>query len=178
MAEDAAATGEESQPKKKFKIPTTAVIVIVVALVEGLAFYGVTSFLGGGPQAAHGVEDGDNYTAGEDPTQVVETAEIELLSRFKVPNDKRGQAFMYDLDVYIKVPAAEKEATTAFVESRAGEISDRIARIIRASDPPMLHEPELKTLRLKIQHVLNELIGDTDTILEILIPRCVPMRAG
>jgi hypothetical protein len=42
----------------------------------------------------------------------------------------------------------------------------------------MLHEPELKTLRLKIRHMLNELLGDSEVVIEVLIPTCVPMRAG
>jgi flagellar basal body-associated protein FliL len=169
---------EQAQPKPKRKIPKTAVIIAVISVVEAATFYGLTSFMGAGPDVAHGQEAGDDFTAGEDPSQKVVTAEIALLSGFKVPNDKRGQSYMYDLEVYLKVRDTDQEMLNAFVESHRGEVSDRIAGIVRGADPTMLHEPELKTLRLKIRHMLNELLGDSEVVIEVLIPTCVPMRAG
>jgi len=172
------AVEEQAQPKPKRKIPKTAIIIGVISLVEAVAFYGLTGMMGAGPDVAHGQETGDDFTAGEDPSREIVTAEVALLSGFKVPNDKRGQSYMYDLEVYLKVRDTDQEMLDAFVESHRGEVSDRIARIVRAADPSMLHEPDLKTLRLKVRHVLNEMLGDTEVVIEVLIPKCVPMRAG
>lgn len=169
---------EQDQPQiKKKRLPATLVIVAVVTLVEGAGFYAATKLMGAGPQAAHGGEGG-NYAEGEQPDQAGTTAEVELLKGFKVPNDKRGQPFIYDFDFYLKVPSADEEVLAEFVENRRGEISDRIARLVRAADPAMLHEAELKTLRLKVQQTISEILGDPEMILEVLIPRCVPIRAG
>lgn len=164
-------------PVKRRRIPPTALIVGGVALGEAVLFYGALKMFGG-PEAAHGAEAGEHYTQGEDPTQEVITSEIPLLDGFRVPNDKRGQAYLYELEVYLKVRSRDQEMVTAFVESHRGEICDRVARIVRAADPTMLHEPELKTLRLKVRHTLEEVLGDSNVIVEVLIPKCMPMRAG
>ena len=66
---------------------------------------------------------------------------------------------------------------TTLAKERLREISDRVARIVRAADPAVLHEPELKTLRMQLQHAVGEVAGDQDAIIEILIPRCVPIRS-
>lgn len=178
MPEEQAQAQDEQQPKKKRKIPFTLVAVLVVAVVEGAAFYGVTKMFGGGPEAAHGMSEGDDYTEGEDPTVKPETTEIVLLDGFRVPNDKRGQAYMYDIQVVLKVRKVDEQLVNDFVESHKGEISDRVARIIRAADPSMLNEPDLKALRLQVSHTLTEMLGQPEAVLEVLIPKCVPMRIG
>jgi len=166
----------EESPKRR-RIPPTLVIIAVVTVLEGALFFGAAKFFGGGPETAYGEEQG-HYAEGQDPVASTETVELELLRGFRVPNDKRGQVHIYDFDVYLKIPAADKESLEAFVESHRGEISDRIARIVRAAEPTVLHEPELKTLRMKIRQTLAQLLGDPDKVLEVLIPRCVPMRGG
>ncbi len=176
MSEDAAA--EKASAPKRVPLTATLALVAAVAIVEGIGFYTVTKLFGGGPQVAYGEgEEQGNVLDGEEAGRVSMTVETEVLTRFKVPNDKRGRLYVYDFDLAVKVPRHREADAARLVAERRGELSDRIARIVRAADPTVLHEPELKTLRLQLQHAMGEVAGDQDLILEVLIPRCVPIRS-
>jgi flagellar basal body-associated protein FliL len=166
------------EPKKRRRIPKTLVIVIAVATVEAVGFYGVTKLFGGGPQVAHGAEEGEGHLLdGEDPGSVPVTAEVAFLSDFRVPNSKNGRLYTYNFDIAVKVAGRRQEEMKALVAERKNELSDRVARIVRAADPPVLNEPELKTLRMQIKHEIGAVAGDQDLVLEVLIPRCQPIRS-
>ena len=176
MPEASVKAEQQNQPKKA-RIPKTLILVVVIAIVEGAGFYTATKLFGGGPQVAHGADEVEGHVLdGEQATDVAVTAEIDVLRQFKVPNDKRGRMYIYDFDVVLKVPSSREEDATKLVEKRKGEISDRVARIVRGADPGVLHEPELKSLRMQLQHAIGEVVGDPDIIIEVLIPRCVPVR--
>ncbi|MFQ5807414.1 MAG: hypothetical protein ACE5I3_13280 [Phycisphaerae bacterium] len=176
MSEEEAS--KEVAPPKKLRVSTTLALVAGVAIVEGIGFYTATKLFGGGPQVAHGAEEEEGHLLdGEEPGSLSATAEVEVLTNFKVPNDKRGRTYVYDFDVAIKVAGHRKEDATVFVSERQREISDRIARIVRAADPAVLHEAALKTLRMQLQQAIGEVAGDQDLIIEVLIPRCVPIRS-
>ena len=169
---------KEPAPKKKVRVPKMLAIVVVVAVEEGVGFYAATKLFGGGPQVAHGADERQGHLLdGAEVGDVPVTVEIEVLSKFKVPNDKRGRLYIYDFDVALKVPGHREAEATELVRKRQRELSDRVARVVRAADPATLHEPELKTLRLQLQHTIGEVVGDQDIIVEVLIPRCVPMRS-
>jgi flagellar basal body-associated protein FliL len=171
-------SSKEPAPKKRLRVPRTLAIVVVVAIVEGGIFFLGTKLLGGGPQVAHGAgETLGHLLDGAEVGEVPVTVEIEMLTKFKVPNDKRGRLYIYDFDVALKVPGYRQEEATRLVSERQRELSDRVARVVRAADPAVLHEPELKSLRVQLQHAIGEVVGDQDIIVEVLIPRCVPMRA-
>lgn len=165
-------------PKKRLRVPKTLAIVVGVTVVEGIGFYAATKLFGGGPQIAYGVEGREGHLLdGEEAGDVAATVEIELLSKFKAPNDRRGRLYIYDFDVALKVPGYREEEATQLVSERHSELSDRVARVVRSADPAVLHEPTLKTLRVQLRHVIGEVVGDQDLIVEVLIPRCVPLRA-
>lgn len=165
-------------PKAKKGLPKMLIVIIAVTVVEGGMFFGAMKMFGGGPQVAHGAAEGKDVLHGEDPhkTDTVEAVEIELLNRFRVPNDKSGALFIYDLDLFVKVAKAKQTAIETLVTSRKGELSDRVARIIRGNDAAVLNEADLKTLRTQVRNTLGDLAGDPEIIQEVLIPRCVPMR--
>jgi flagellar basal body-associated protein FliL len=167
----------EKRSLLKGRVPMTLALVVGIAVVEGIGFYAATKLLGGGPQAAYGEEGQDHVLDGEDSGLLPSSAEIELLSKFKVPNDKRGRLYIYDFDITLKVPGQREAEVAQLVTERKGEISDRVARLVRAADPALLHEPELKTLRMQIQHAVGEIADDQDIVIEVLIPRCVPLRS-
>lgn len=183
MAEDGKkADGGGDAAKKPRKGPSKLVVMIaIVSVVEAGLFFGAMKMFGGGPQVAHAGEEqgGENVLHGEDPTHTkAETVEMELLTKFRVPNDRSGWLYIYDLDLYVKAPKASEEKIAAMIESRKGELSDRIARIIRGNDSAVLSEPDLKTLRTQIRNALGEMAHDPELISEVLIPRCVPMRSS
>jgi hypothetical protein len=169
---------QEATPKRKIRVPKTLALVVVIAIIEGAGFYAATKLFGGGPQIAHGAgEDRGHLLDGEQVGEVPVTVEIEVLKKFKVPNDKRGRLYIYDFDVALKVPGHREQETTQLIDERQRELADRVARVVRAADPAILHEPELKTLRVQLQHAIGEVVGDQDIIVEVLIPRYVPIRS-
>ena len=180
MAKEAASEQQQegAEKKKKSRMPVALALVVGVAIVEGAGFYAATKMFGGGPQVAYGEGQPDeNILDGDEPGALPKTVEIQLLKKFRAPNDKTGRLYIYDFDVAIKAPGHREEEISQLVAERASEISDRIARIVRAADPAVLHEPELKTLRMQIQHAVGDVIGDKEAVIEVLIPRCVPVRS-
>jgi flagellar basal body-associated protein FliL len=177
MAEAEPKTEEQSPPKPKKKLPMTLILVVGVAVVEAAVFFFVMKSMGGGPQVAHGAEEGEHgVIEGEDPTASEATAEIELLTNFRAPNRKGGRPMIFDMDVYLKVLSSRKTDVEALIAERTGEIRDRIARVIRGADPEVLYEPELRTIRMQLRHTIGDLAEDPELVQEVLVPRCVPMR--
>lgn len=172
-------SGEQAaadKPKPRKTLPKSAIIIGVITVAQAAGFYTATRLLGGAPQIAHGSEVGANYLQGGDPDATPSTVEIVLVEGFKVPNGRSGRTYIYDFDVSIKAPSHRQEEAAALVASRKGEIGDRLARIVRGADPAVLQEPELKTLREQVRQVLGEIAGDPDLVMEVFIPRCVPIR--
>lgn len=173
----AAAPADEGKAKKSSGMKGMIIVIAVVTVVEGAGFYGAMKMFGGGPQVAHGEQTETNHAQGPEPVAHKPTAEVELLTKFRVPNDKSGRLFIYDMDLSVKVDAEHREAFDKLVEERKGELSDRVARIIRSNESEVLHEPDLKSLRMQIRHSVGEMAGDPEMVLEVLIPRFVPMRS-
>src|SRR5262249_46281158 len=150
-----------------------------VSVVEGGIFFGVMKMFGGGPQVAHGATAGENVLHGENPTEKdkVTSVEGEMLQKFHVPNDKSGHLFIYDFNFARKVASKRKEEVEKVVTERKGELSDRVARIVRGNDASVLNEADLKSLRTQLRNAIGELAGDQEIVQEVLIPRCVPIRS-
>ena len=166
-----------AKPRKK-KLPMTVILIVGITLVQGAGFYAVTKIFGGGPSIAHGEEGHENnLLKGEEATSQPTTAEVEVMKNFRVPNEQRGRLYIYDFDLFAKVTVQKKEELSKIIADRKGEISDRIARLVRAAEPTILHEAELKTLRLQIRQVLGEIARDPEIVSEVLLPRFVPIRS-
>lgn len=171
-------TQETTEPKKKRRIPTAVILIVGVTVFEAVGFYTATKLFGGGTQLAHGADsEGGNLLDGDPAAGASVSSEVALLRNFKVPNADGGRQYIYDFDITIKTPAHRNEEATKLFKEREGEISDRIARIVRRAERPQLNEPELKSLRVQIQHAIGEVAGDQELVIEVLIPRCVPIRA-
>jgi flagellar basal body-associated protein FliL len=170
MAEDAAKAQTPAKTKKRF--PTTVGIVLGVAIAEAAVFFLVFKFAGGGPRAAQ-AEDGRSVEAATQPAAV---AEVPVLKSFRVPNDKLGRMYLYDLDVSVVVPLEQKGRVEELVKQRSGEIGDRIARILRSASNQMLKEDDLRALRQQVLETMRAIVEDENLIERVLIPRFVPMR--
>lgn len=166
----------ESKPRKSLPVKLI-VTVLVVAVVEGAGFFAASTMFGGGPKLAYGEESGENVLAGEEPAADATTVEVSVLSKFKVPNRKSGRLMLFDLDLSVKVPSARAEEMKTLVTERQSEISDRVARIVRNASPEQLLEAELKSIRVQFIHAFGEIARDAELVQEVLIPRCVPIRA-
>ena len=104
-------------------------------------------------------------------------AEVLVVKNFRVPNNKSGRLFIYDMDLSIVVTASGKERLEKTVKERNAEIADTIAQIIRRASEKTLAEDDLQALRYQIKEGLLEIIQDEKLVQRILIPRFVPIRA-
>lgn len=163
---------EAASPNKR-KLPKTLILVLAVAIAEALVFVGIFKFAGGGPEPVHG--EGSHVIEGDAASEAVGMAEVQVVRSFRVPNDKSGRMFIYDLDISVVVPADEKERMEQIVEQRSAEFGDRIARIVRGANHRMLGEDDLRALREQLLEGLREIANDQSLIQRVLIPRFVPM---
>ncbi len=170
MAEEAA------EPKKKRKIPKTAVIVVGVMVVEAAGFLGAMKMFGTGPSETYGANS-EHYVPGSDPTTQPVTAEVNVLRKAKLANNKSGRAHIYDMDITVVVAADRKKEMEKLVDERGGEIGDRIGMIVRSADPRVLEDPEFQSLKMKFREAFAQISGDSSLVLRVLIPRSVKMRA-
>jgi flagellar basal body-associated protein FliL len=171
MADEANKT--DAPPKKKLPIKTIG-IVLGLAVVQGAGFFFFfKSTAGSSPKPAHGEEH--PVIEAEPVKPPVGQAEVRLLKSFKVPNDKSGRMWIYDIDISVVVAANEKDKLEALAEERSGEIGDMIARIVRAASDQMLREDDLRILRNQIAEGLAEITSDKNLVQRVLIPRLVPI---
>lgn len=169
MAEEPQKVGDGSEKPKRFSKKLIGIIV-GVAVFQGAAFFTVFKLAGSTPEPAHGEE-----------SHVVETrpdvgvAEVSLVKGLKVPNDKSGRMWIYDIDISVVIGADQRARMEKIAEERKGEIGDRIARVVRAATDQMLREDDLQILRGQLQSVLSEISQDPELIQRVLIPRFVPI---
>lgn len=163
-------------PKKKRKIPKTAVIVVGVMVVEAVGFIGAMKMFGSGPEDTYGA-DGEHYVEGRDPTTQPVTAEVMVLKKAKLTNNKSGRSHIYDMDIAVIVASDRKKDMEELVDEHGGEIGDRISMIVRSADPAVLEDPEFRILKMKFREAFAKISGDSSLVRRVLIPRSVKMRA-
>ncbi len=122
-------------------------------------------------EGAHGAKEGAAKGS------VTGLAEVLVVKNFRVPNNKSGRLFIYDIDLSIVVTASDKERLEKTVKERNAEIADTIAQIIRRASEKTLTEDDLRALRYQIREGLLEIIHDEKLVQRVLIPRFVPIRA-
>ena len=167
------AAEQQAAPKPKKRLPLILGIVGGMAVLQGVGFFIIFKTMGGRPEAAHGETSHAVETA--PASQPATLAEVAILKSFRVPNDKTGRMWLYDLDIAVVVPSDQKEQMEKLVEERAGELADCAARIIRGASDRMLQEDDLSLLRSQLAKGFGEIIADDKLIQRVLIPRFVPL---
>ncbi len=163
-----------SQAPKR-KLPVTPLAVGGVAIIEAAIFLLVFKAGGSGPKPAQA--EGTHAIEVPATTQPVGVAEVTVLRSFRVPNDKTGVMYLYDMDVSVVVASSNREKMETLVKERAGEIGDRLARIMRGATERMLREDDLRALRMQVQEALADITACPDLVQRVLIPRFVPIRS-
>lgn len=164
-----AAAASEAPAQKKSSMKMIILAVAVVAMEAGTV--GATMMLSGGPKRAAAAEVPASMPAKE----IEKDVEVPILEA-KLPNNRDGRLYLYDLQVVAKVSEKRKEEATELLKERAAEVKDRIRTIIASSDTKSLSEPGLETLRRQVNYQLEQDLGK-DLIKELLIPKCTPYRA-
>ncbi len=159
----------------------TPVMLGIVMVVEAAVLFAGFKLLGGGPQTATGAElvlpeavDGDKAKV-SNPSDWVEIQVVE----FRAPNKVSGRLLLIDVSIYMAVKSQHQQLATETLKAREALITDRIRTIIAQSDPERLGgeaEPGLETLRRQVKYQLDEILGE-GIVEEVLVPRCIPIRA-
>jgi len=177
MADDAAKPAKEKKSKdkgsKKSKLPL--MIVMGMMLGEGAAIFFVAKMMFGpsplDPVAAAEVSETDEETADtkEETPAVEQTAEVDI-AECRPSNKASGKLIIYRLRVSALVRAEDAEKIGALVESNRARIEDRVNFVIRSAEPRHLEEPGLDTIKRRVKREIDQILGDEQLILEILIP--------
>lgn len=159
----------------------TPVMLGAVMLIEAVVLFAGFKFLGGGPQPVVGADlvepasPEGQQTSVTDPGDWVEMQVVE----FRAPNKVSGRLLLIDVSIYMAVTSQHQQRAADMLKARGALITDRIRTIIAQSDPERLGgeaEPGLETLRRQIKYQLDEILGE-GIVEEVLVPRCIPIRA-
>ena len=149
-------------------------------LVEGVAIFFATRFLGG-PSPAMGSLDshaaptgGEGGAEGEHGGHASEPArsgakEI-VIAEVRAMSDRSGQNIVYDAKVCARVDGSRSDKVQKVLEEKKATVEDRLTRVIRSADPQYFKEPGFETLRRQIKHELDGLVGDPQAVTEVLLP--------
>lgn len=145
---------DEAPPKKKLPIKTIGIVAGLMVAEAGAVF---TIFGAGGPKASHG----------ETPEAVLHDDESEKTSEIELVNDKfqnmtTGQAWVWQISIYLQVKNKNAERVEAVLEQRRAEIREGISQIVGRARHTQLTEPEKQTLTRQVASYLEKLDGMTD----------------
>lgn len=167
----------------------TPVLVGGAMVLEAAALFIGFKMLGGGPddsaaalqaELEHGAVQYDSHgdpipasashgdLAGETMLSIAEV---------RAHNTKSGRDYIFDVTFYAMVDKVGAEATQSQIKEFQPLIQDRARTIIADLDPAKLSgsEPGLETLRRKMQHELDQILGE-HAVKSVVVPRCVPFR--
>lgn len=171
----------------------TPVMLGGVMILEAVVLFAGFKFLGGGANPAVGAdlaeatavhgsaggghgEGGNGAAAG--PISHQKTVEVQVVE-FRAPNKVSGRLLLIDVSIYMVVKTEQETSAKEILKAREALIKDRIRTIIAQSEPEKLGgeaEPGLETLRRQVKYQLDEIIGE-GMVEEVLVPRCIPIRA-
>lgn len=145
---------EASAPAKK-KLPVKTIgIVAGIMVLEGVAVF---MLLGSGaPKASHG----ETPAAELHDDESDKTTEIELVTD-KFQNMTTGQAWVWQISIFLQVKNKNSERVEEVLEQRRAEIREGLLQIIGKARHTQLVEPEKQTLTRQIASFLEHLDGMT-----------------
>lgn len=152
-------------------------LMIVVGLMigEGVVIFVVTRALNREPLPAVAAQGAAGGQAGvADHTDL---AEIEL-AECKPTNRVTGKLISFHLRVSALVPLAEEQPIEQLIKEKRERIRDRVNFVIRSAEPSHLAEPGLETIKRRIKHEIDVLLGDDRIIRDVLIPEFLQSNSG
>jgi len=157
---------ETKTPKKKKPIILVAAVAVLM-VVEGVGVFLFVKMTG--PSSASGAEivQGDAEDEMDKPVEM-------LLVQDKFQNMDRGRVWSWEVEVWLKVKARNKERVEADLKARSAEIRQGIGQIVRKAEHAQLKEPGLQTLHRQVTAFVNTIFGtDADglpRVDKVLIP--------
>jgi flagellar basal body-associated protein FliL len=145
--------------------------ILGVMLLEGVGVF-VIMRMTGEPAAGHAGE------VAVDPAELLAKMDAEVsLGTCDAVNKKSGQSLVIHIVVSARVAADKLNHVTRLIERRESTIKDRIQMILRSADPQHLNEPNLDTLKRQLKFAMEDILGDEELILEVLIPQILQTRS-
>tara|TARA_R110002153_G_scaffold80468_1_gene204536 strand:+ start:83 stop:619 length:537 start_codon:yes stop_codon:yes gene_type:complete len=161
-------TTTEAAEESKGGSKKVLLIVVGIMVLETLGVGGFLMLSGKAPSAAEATIVGDSP---DSPEALVEVQVV--ADRFQ--NMNTGRVWQWDTEVFIQVRRKDQERVTAELERRKAEITSGVGELIRKGTHSQLREPELQTLKRKLEAYFEEVFGvDADNrprAVVVLIPK-------
>ena len=170
-------TPPPAEPAKRSKRPV--IIVAVLMLLEGAAIFAVAKyFFMSEPSDVQAVEvDPLARPGGESAAPQQLTAEVEI-AECRPSNFVSGRLVNFKLRVSALVLLTDEAKAAELLEANQSRITDRINFIIRSAEPHHLAEPGLETIKRRMKHEIDAIVGDQHLIREVLIPEMLQSGPG
>ncbi|MGP1271907.1 MAG: hypothetical protein ACTS22_01095 [Phycisphaerales bacterium] len=146
-------------------------LVLIVGAVMALEVLAVGAFLmltGRAPEEATASVEYDPET---DPEAMVEVPVV--ADRFQ--NMHTGRVWQWECEIVIQVRRKNEPAVLSSIERRNAELLSGVGELIRKATHSQLREPELQSLKRKLEVYLNEIFGEDadgrDRVERVLIPK-------
>lgn len=175
MADKAAPKANTKEVKEKGAKKSKLPLIIVTALMlgEGAAIFIVAKIMFGPsplePATAAQVATVESDSANPAVAPVDQMAEVDIAD-CRPSNKATGRLQTYRLRVSALVRSGDAEKVGGLVESNRARIEDRVNFVVRSAEPHHLEEPGLETIKRRMKRELDQILGDEQLILEILIP--------
>ena len=161
---------EEAQAEKARKRGRLVAVgaILGVMIIEAIVILVLAkAFVVPDPREAHADQHGMlDPTAGQ---RAPEPLEVEIV-KLRAQNDRSQRLLVYDLTVFVIVSSDKEPAFKELIEKRRETVRDRFTRIVRAAEPARFQEPDLASLRAQFKHELENVLGQSDLVQEVLIP--------
>jgi flagellar basal body-associated protein FliL len=165
------AKGKSGGVGKKSRTPY--MVVALLMLGEGAAIFFVAKIMFAPSPleavAADPLPEDRTTSDGVDVSQVAQTAEVDIAD-CRPSNKVTGKLLTFRLRVSALVRGDEAEHVKELVAANSARIEDRVNFVIRSAEPHHLNEPGLETIKRRMKRELDQILGDEQLILEILIP--------
>ncbi|MEL6497488.1 MAG: hypothetical protein AAF937_00265 [Planctomycetota bacterium] len=168
MADDTQTDATESTEASKKGMPKK--VLVIVAGVMAIEVAAVAAFLmlsgGGASEAVADIElDPEN-----DPDALVEIPII--TDRFQ--NMHTGRVWQWQCEIVIQVKRRDQDRIAAALDRRTAEVTAGIAELIRKATHTQLREPELQSIKRKLNVYLTGVFGEDaegdSRVRSVLIP--------
>ena len=172
MADDVKDT-EQAPPAKKAGRLLPIAIILGVMVAEGVVVYFAARMFGASPAAAVAAVEAAKTDA-ESKDSTVETD----LAETRPSNSLTGRFITFNVRVSALVKKADADEAKTLIESNKNRIQDAINVVFRGAEPAHLKEPGLESIRRRIEHEVERVLGRDDLIQQVLIPQMLQSSPG
>ncbi len=147
-------------------------IVSLLMAAEGVGVFFLAKALSPDPipvlAASEGFADGSNGD---------EFAEVELAD-CRPSNMMAGKFVTFHIRVSALVAAKDVEQAETLVRIKRARLEDGVNTVIRSAEPKHLSEPGLETIKRRLKHEIDQILGDDQLVKRVLIPQMLQSGPG